>query len=181
MAINKSYLRKSHLPSYIRGGKTVITTEVIENALAEFWGGGTTKEAIAKKYNVCPTTIYRWAAKNKHLREKFLKEPPEPVIFRSKLTEMERLRLINDDAMSIVELTLEVVKGRLEDEIKAKKEGIEGTTHIKMNELSVVLAEITPYIMAKKPIPTAKKGKDSAGEGNPAGKVIKGGMFKKAQ
>lgn len=181
MEFNKSYKHhKSHLPSYTRGGKVVITTAIIESALSEFWGGGMTKKEIAKKYSVTETTIYRWAAKNKHLREKFLKEPPPPVIFRSKLTEMERLKMINDDAMSIIELTMEVVKGRLEDEIKAKKEGIACTTTIKMNELSVVLAEITPYILPKKASPTGKKVKEST-EGSPVGKVIKGGMFKQAK
>jgi len=179
-SINKDPLARVSLPSFMKKSKTVITTGMIENACLDYWGGKLTKEEIGKKYGVCATTIYRWAARNKHLREKFVKEPPEPAIFRSKLTEMERLRLINDDAMSIVELTLEVVKGRLEDELKAKKDNIKGTTPIKMNELSVVLSEITPYIMAKKPSPTAKKGKDSANDGQ-VGKVVKGGMFKKAQ
>lgn len=178
-SINKTPLARTELPSFMKKSKGVITTGMIENACLDYWSGILTKEEIAKKYGVCATTIYRWAANNKHLREKFVKEPPKPAIFRSALTEMERLRMINDDAMSIIELTMEVVKSRLEDELRAKKEGIIGTTPIKMNELSVVLSEITPYIMAKKPIPTVKKDKNS-GE-SPAGKVIKGGMFKQAK
>lgn len=178
-SINKTPLARTKLPSFLKGSKVVITTGMIENACMDYWAGELTKEEIAKKYGVCATTIYRWAGRNKHLKEKFAKNPPKPMINRSDLTEMERLRLLNDDAMSIVELTFEVVKNRLEDEVKAKKDGIVGITPIKMNELSVVISEITPYIMSKKPVPTAKKGKDS-GE-SPAGKVIKGGMFKQAK
>ena len=180
MPLNRKPLRESHLPTFFRAKKVIITTGLIESALNDFWGTNMTKKEIGEKYGVCETTLYRWAAKNKHLQEKFLKKPPEPETLRDHLTEMERLRLINNDALTVIELTLQMVKLRLEDELKARENKIEGTVPIKMNELSVVLSEITPYIMSKKPVITNKKGSERSGD-SPAGKVVKGGMFKKAQ
>lgn len=175
--INRTGTRDSHLPSYTRGKKQIITPELVDGVLSDYWGSILSKQNIAKKYNIGVNTVYRWAKENKHLIDKYLKDPPVPVNQRFNLPEIQRVELITKDAYTVLEKTLEVINARLEGELMAIKEGIKVPFPVKMNELSVVIAEITPYLMEKK---SAPKGKSSISKDIADKKGLVKTMFKQA-
>lgn len=124
---------------------------LIECALSDIFGAKMKICDVAAKYNVHRTTINKWIAKNKHLKSKYEVFEPEPILLRKDKPELERLELLNSDSMSVMELSLALVRKRLEDELNVSPDvKIASTDKIKMNELSVIIAQVAPFVLPKK-------------------------------
>lgn len=140
-----------------------VSPVMIECAMSDLFGAKMAVNDIAKKYGVHRITINKWAKKNQHLKAKYEKFEPEPILMRQNKPELERLDLLSQDSLSVMELSLAIVRKRLEDELSVDKLlELPEAAKIKMNELSVIIGQIAPFVLPRK-----------EGKGNPDSKGAK--------
>lgn len=124
---------------------------MVECAMSDLFGAKMQVQDVAKKYGVHRITISKWAKKNEHLKAKYEKFEPEPILMRQNKPELERLDLLSQDSMSVMELSLAIVRKRLEDELSIDQTvQVPENAKIKMNELSVIISQIAPFVLPRK-------------------------------
>lgn len=113
---------------------------------------------IAKKYRLCARTIDRIKAKYvayRHPEDVKLPEINQTEIFkRAELDVLSRLKMINEDSISILELSFAAMRCMLEAEIASHTKFQKGETcktgDLKPREITDFVMAVAPYVMQKK-------------------------------
>lgn len=150
------------------------TNQIIEDLL-KTGPDRMTHEHVAAKYKVCTKTISRINVKfvlSKGDAEIKLPEvdPQQIMKERKELTPLERLKLIDADGITVVELSLAAMRCMLESEIAAQTKLQKGETcksgDLKPREITDFILAIAPFVLLKKDTPKGKANDKSGNVGN---------------
>lgn len=176
---NEATIKKTRKRLKSQKGKIMhkVTPTMIDCMVSDHYGAGMTIKDIAVKYGIHVTTASKYLTANKHKKTIYENFVPEKVLARADMSELERIKLINEDAITNIELGFAVMRKRLEVEIAIlSKDTDVGNTGIGLKDLTALMKEVMPFVLARK---EGIKGKSEDSKSATKGKVYQ--MFKQAK
>lgn len=159
--------RKPNLPRNSKKAphrrRAVITGQLRINVLKDYHTSKMTITDICERHSICYETCRKILDTTDYKPEDLKEFNPNDVFERRNMDPITRLQLLSTDATQVIEMTLAVMKYKLQQEMTQTAGNENKSLSIPIKELTLFFAEAAPYVLTKldKKKPSANEGLNS--------------------